>query len=145
MESPVPKAEPQQTPSQHKSGQQTPGALVTGSVILGALVFLIPGAWSFLWPESFHRTIATFDPFNLHLFHDLGAFQLGIGVALLGALFWRDALTVALLGGFAGAAVHFVSHVMDRDLGGRASDPVTLGILAAILLAAFVLRLRTLK
>ncbi len=117
--------------------------LVTGAVILGALAFLIPGVWSFFWPESFHRTIATFDPFNLHLFHDLGAFQLGIGVALLGALIWRDALTVALLGGTTGAAVHFASHLMDRDLGGRSSDPLTLGVLAAILLAALALRLRS--
>ena len=118
--------------------------LVNGAVVLGALAFLVPGVWSFGWPESFHRTIATFDPFNLHLFHDLGAFQLGVGVALVGALFWRDALVVALLGATAGAVVHFVSHVMDRDLGGRSSDPLTLGILAAILLLGLVLRWKAL-
>ncbi|TCM51461.1 hypothetical protein EV648_101297 [Kribbella sp. VKM Ac-2568] len=118
---------------------------VSGAVVLGALAFLVPGVWSFGWPESFHRTIATFDPFNLHLFHDLGAFQLGVGVALLGALFWRDALVVALLGGSAGAIVHFISHLMDRDLGGRSSDPLTLGILAVILLLGLVLRLRALR
>jgi hypothetical protein len=119
--------------------------LVTGSVVLGALTFLVPGLWSFFWPESFHRRIASFDPFNLHLFHDLGAFQLGIGVALLGALWSRDALVVALLGGATGAVVHFVSHLMDRDLGGRSSDPLTLGILAAILLVALGLRLRAVR
>ena len=118
--------------------------LVTGAVVLGALVFLVPGAWSFFWPESFHDHVATFDPFNLHLFHDLGAFQLGIGAALLAALFWRDALVVALVGGTTGAVVHFASHLMDRDLGGRSSDPLTLGILAAILVTALVLRLRAL-
>ena len=111
-------------------------------MVLGALAFVVPGLWSFFWPESFHEKIATFDPFNLHLFHDLGAFQLGIGVALLGALFWRDALVVALLGASTGAVVHFASHLMDRDLGGRSSDPLTLGVLAAILLIALVLRLR---
>lgn len=116
--------------------------VVTGSVVVGALTFVVPGLWSFFWPESFHRHIATFDPFNLHLFHDLGAFQLGIGAALLGALWSSDALVVALLGGSTGAVVHFVSHLMDRDLGGRSSDPLTLGILAAILLAALGLRLR---
>jgi uncharacterized membrane protein len=119
--------------------------VVTGSVVLGALTFVVPGLWSFFWPESFHRHIASFDPFNLHLFHDLGAFQLGIGVALLGALWTRDALVVALLGGATGAVVHFVSHLLDRDLGGRSSDPLTLGILAAILLVALGLRLRAVR
>ncbi|TDW92873.1 hypothetical protein EV137_0139 [Kribbella pratensis] len=119
--------------------------VVTGSVVLGALTFVVPGLWSFFWPESFHRHIASFDPFNLHLFHDLGAFQLGIGVALLGALWTRDALVVSLLGGATGAVVHFVSHLLDRDLGGRSSDPLTLGILAAILLVALGLRLRAVR
>lgn len=119
--------------------------LVTGSVILGALTFLVPGLWAFFWPDSFHRNVASFDPFNLHLFHDVGAFQLGIGVALLGALWWKDALVVALLGGAAGAVVHFASHLMDRDLGGRSSDPLTLGILALILLTALTLRLRAVR
>jgi hypothetical protein len=119
--------------------------LVTGAVVLGALAFLVPGVWSFFWPESFHEHIATFDPFNLHLFHDLGAFQLGIGAALLAALFWRDALVVALVGGATGAVVHFVSHLLDRDLGGRSSDPITLGVLAAILVVALGLRLRALS
>jgi hypothetical protein len=54
-------------------------------------------------------------------------------------------LLVALLGGSTGAVVHFVSHLMDRDLGGRSSDPLTLGILAAILLVALGLRLRAVR
>ena len=111
--------------------------------VLAAAVFLVPGVWSFLWPRSFHETVALFDPFNLHLFHDLGAFQLGIGAAVLAALVWHDALTVALAGASAGAALHAVSHVLDRDLGGRASDPWLLSLLAAALIAALVLRLRT--
>jgi hypothetical protein len=115
--------------------------VVTVSVVLGALTFLVPGAWAFFWPESFHRNIALFDPFNLHLFHDLGAFQLGIGVAMLAALFLRDALAVVLLGGATGAVVHLASHVMDRDLGGRSSDPAALGVIALILVVALALRL----
>ncbi|GAA4288281.1 hypothetical protein GCM10022262_26410 [Georgenia daeguensis] len=111
-------------------------------VVLGAVAFLVPGVWSFGWPRSFHETVARFDPFNLHLFHDLGAFQIGIGVALVAALAWRDAVAVALAGATAGAAVHAVSHVMDRDLGGRASDPYLLSLLALLLAAGLVLRLR---
>jgi hypothetical protein len=116
--------------------------LVRAVVLLGATAFLVPGVWSFGWPRSFHEHVAMFDPFNLHLFHDVGAFQIGVGVALLGALVWRDALTVALAGGAAGAFVHAVSHVVDRDLGGRPSDPYLLSALALVLLAGFGLRVR---
>ncbi|MCK6211456.1 hypothetical protein KZX45_12965 [Georgenia sp. EYE_87] len=115
---------------------------VRALVVLGAVAFLVPGVWSFGWPRSFHETVAQFDPFNLHLFHDLGAFQIGIGVALLAALAWRDAVAVALAGATAGAVVHAASHVIDRDLGGRASDPYLLSLLALALAAGLVLRLR---
>ncbi len=115
--------------------------IVTTSVMLGALVFLLPGVWAFGWPRSFYDTVATYPPYNLHLFHDLGAFQLGVGVALLGALLWSDALTVALLGGTAGMVAHFISHVVDRDLGGRASDPCVLGVLSLVVAAALAVRL----
>jgi len=100
------------------------------------------GAWAFVAPRSFYENVASFEPYNLHLLHDLGAFQLGLGAALLAALAWRDALLVALAGGTVGAAVHFVSHLLDRDLGGRGSDPWTLGALALLLLVAFGLQLR---
>lgn len=55
------------------------------------------------------------------------------------AFFWRDALLVALLGGTVGATAHFVSHVFDRDLGGRATDPLALGVVAATLVVALAL------
>ncbi|MFI6483292.1 hypothetical protein ACIBH1_35550 [Nonomuraea sp. NPDC050663] len=116
---------------------------VNAVVALGALFFLAGGAWAFLWPHSFYTTVATFPPFNLHLFHDAGAFQLGIGAALLAALFTRDALLVGLVGGAAGAVVHAISHVVDRNLGGNPSDPWTLSGLALLLVVATVLRARS--
>jgi uncharacterized membrane protein len=115
---------------------------VRALVVLGAVAFLVPGIWSFGWPRSFHETVAPFDPFNLHLFHDVGAFQIGIGVALMAALVWQDAVAVALAGATAGGAVHAVSHVVDRELGGRATDPYLLSLLALLLAAGLVLRLR---
>ncbi|WP_324651786.1 hypothetical protein [Georgenia sp. H159] len=117
--------------------------ITTAVVVLGAAAFLVPGVWAFLWPQSFHEHVAMFDPFNLHLFHDVGAFQLGVGVALVGALVWHDALSVALLGATAGALAHAVSHIVDRDLGGRWSDPWTLSLLAVLLGSALVLHRRT--
>jgi uncharacterized membrane protein len=121
------------------------GAQVAVSVIvvLGAAVFLVAGAWAFFWPRSFYEIVAEFPPFNLHLFHDAGAFQLGIGAALLAGLFWRDALLVGMFGGTVGAVVHAISHIVDRSLGGNPSDPWTLSVLAGLLVIATGLRLRT--
>lgn len=117
--------------------------LTTAVVVIGAAAFLVPGVWSYLWPRSFHEHVAMFDPFNLHLLHDVGAFQIGVGVALVGALVWRDALSAALLGATAGALAHAVSHIVDRDLGGRVSDPWVLSLLAVLLGSALVLHRRT--
>src|SRR5574341_1464215 len=99
-------------------------------------------AWAFFGLVSFYDNVATFQPDNLHLLHDVGAFQLCIGAAVLAALRWRDGLLAALAGGTVGAAFHAWSHLMDRDLGGRSSDPWTLGLLALLFLAAFAWQLR---
>ncbi|WP_214319001.1 hypothetical protein [Nonomuraea sediminis] len=115
---------------------------VKAVVVLAAVVFLAGGVWAFGWPQSFYSTIATYPPFNLHLFHDLGAFQLGIAAALIGALIWSDALFVALLGGATGCVVHAISHVLDRHLGGNPSDPWTLSGLSLIMVVGLVVRLR---
>lgn len=116
---------------------------VSAIVVLGAAVFLVAGAWAFFWPRSFYEIVAEFPPFNLHLFHDAGAFQLGIGAALLAGMLWRDALLVGMFGGTVGAVVHAISHIVDRNLGGNASDPWTLSLLAGLLVIATGLRLRT--
>jgi purine-cytosine permease-like protein len=98
------------------------------------------GAWAFLSPHSFFDQIAHYPPFNKHLFHDLGAFQIGLGVTLFAALRWRDALTVALVGVAVGSAFHALAHWMDRDLGGKASDPWLITLLGAAIVYAAVRR-----
>jgi hypothetical protein len=40
----------------------------------------------------------------------------------LGALLWRDALFVVLLGGTVAASSHWLSHVLDHDRGEAASE-----------------------
>ncbi|MEV6889476.1 hypothetical protein [Kribbella sp. NPDC051137] len=117
-------------------------AVVTWITLLGGVFFVVFGTWALLWPHNFYEAVAEFPPFNLHLFHDAGAFQLGIGASLLGAVLWPDAVFVALLGGSVAAIIHAASHVIDRDLGGDASGPWSLGALAVVLLTATVLRLR---
>ena len=113
---------------------------VKAVIALAAIFQVGSGAWAFFAPKSFYNTIATFPPYNVHFLHDIGAFLIGLGVALAGALRWRDALFVVLLGGTAGAGFHWVSHVLDRDHGGVASDPWTLGAFALMLLVGLLLR-----
>ena len=70
-------------------------AVVTTAAVICGLSMLGLGLWAFLDPRSFSDFI-DFAPYNLHLIHDAGAFQVGIGAAVLLALWWSDALTVAL-------------------------------------------------
>lgn len=97
------------------------------------------GLWAFFAPASFYAAIATYPPYNEHLLHDVGAFQLGLGATLLAALVYSDALVVALVGNAVGATVHFVAHAADTDLGGRPSDPLTVGVLAAVIVVGLLL------
>jgi hypothetical protein len=59
------------------------------ATVLGAASMLIFGGWACLAPASFANFIG-FPPFNQHLIHDAGAFQIGIGVALVVGLGGRD-------------------------------------------------------
>ena len=82
------------------------------------------------------RPARDYPPYNKHLFHDVGAFQVGIGSTLLFALFRRDALQVALIGTSVGAVLHAISHIVDRDLGGKSTDPFLLSALALVIVLA---------
>jgi hypothetical protein len=114
--------------------------IAVGAAVLAAIAFLVPGIWAFFWPTSFYDNIATFPPYNRHLFHDLGAFQLGVGAALLAALIWSDALFVALFGGAVGMVMHAVSHFLDHGLGGRDSDAWVLTLISVFVLIGLALR-----
>jgi hypothetical protein len=100
--------------------------------------FVAVGTWAFFDPRSFYEQVATFPPYNLHLLHDVGAFQIGIGAALMLALVWKDALSVALGGAAVGGVMHAIAHFLDQDLGGRDSDPWLIAVLAGVLLLGLV-------
>ena len=89
--------------------------------------------------------VATYPPFNKHLLHDIGAFNLGLGATLLLALAWADGLLVALAGVGLGATAHALAHWLDRELGGSAADPWYLSALAVVLLAAAAWRWKELR
>ena len=58
---------------------------------------------------------------------------------MLLALWWPDALMVALTGFAVASGLHTLSHAMDRALGGRDSDVPSLGLLTVVALIALYL------
>ncbi len=101
------------------------------------------GVWAWLAPRSFARAVDF--PYHEHFLHDLGVFQIGIGVMLLVALVWRDARAVTLTGFLVANTLHALNHAYDRHLGGHTSDAYALGSLSLLTGAALVLRVRQLR
>lgn len=102
------------------------------SLAIGATV-AAQGLWAFLAPRSFFDTLATFEPFNAHFIRDIGTIQVGVGVAgMVGAARTRP-VVVGLAGLVAFQVLHVVSHIVDRDAGGRPGfDIPALSVLAAL-------------
>ena len=116
------------------------GMLSAQRVVAGlfAVALLASGLWAMLAPDNFYATVAQYPPYNRHFIHDIGAFMLGLGATLGFGLALVDALLVALAGNAIGAIAHFISHAVDRDLGGQASDPLTFGVFALLLVGLAV-------
>jgi hypothetical protein len=57
--------------------------LTRGGALLVRAFYLLTGLCSFLTPGAFYDSVANFAPYNVHLLHDLGAFQVGLGLALV--------------------------------------------------------------
>ncbi|MFD0560135.1 hypothetical protein FB566_4129 [Stackebrandtia endophytica] len=122
----------------------SPGPLLTTLTVVASLVMLLPGGWAWIDPASFSVFVNW--PNHEHFLHDAGAFQIAIGVGMLAALYWRDALAVTIGGFLFGNTLHTVNHIMDSDLGGgNASDPLVLGSFSVVAAVALVLRLRQLS
>ena len=115
--------------------------LVAITALIGLLTAAI-GVWCLIDPRSFAESVGF--PAHEHFVHDVGAFQVGLGVILLLALIWSDALATALAGYIVGNTVHAVNHFVDLDLGGSALQAWALGAASVVLIIAFVLRLRQL-
>jgi hypothetical protein len=116
--------------------------VVRGTALLAAAFYTLFGAWALLAPRSFFETVAPFPPYNEHFLHDAGAFQLGLGAALLAALARRRALVAALAGAAVASVLHAGAHAVDGHLGGRPTDPWVLGLLAALVVVALVIAWR---
>jgi uncharacterized protein YjeT (DUF2065 family) len=122
------------------------GSRFERTVAATGAVFLVAGLWAFLAPASFFEAAATFEPYNVHLIRDIGAFQIGIGAVLVVAVLVRDALLAALAGAATGAVFHLAGHLIDRDLGGDpAVDIPAFGLVAVLLVAAATSRAAALR
>jgi hypothetical protein len=106
-----------------------PGVVIA-VVSISGLFMLALGIWAFFTPASFADFVAF--PYNRHLLHDVGAFQIGIGAMMLLALLWADGVMVVLAGYVVGTGFHLASHIVDRHVGGHDYDPLVLGIMVII-------------
>jgi hypothetical protein len=113
---------------------------VTAAVLISGLVARAIGIWAFFAPASFADFVAF--PYNRHLMHDVGAFQIGIGATLLLALLWADSIMVVLAGYVVGSGFHVVAHIIDRHIGGNVYETLGLGLLVVIGLAGMYARAR---
>lgn len=118
---------------------------VRPAALLLGLAMIANGLWAFLDPQGFYDTLATYPPYNEHLFHDVGAFTIGLGAAVLLALFVADVLLAGLSTLAIASVMHAISHIIDRDLGGRSTDPLALSAFAVVVIAVTVLRARSLR
>jgi PPOX class probable F420-dependent enzyme len=116
--------------------------LVRGVTLLLGSLMVAAGLAALAAPRWF-ADFAAF-PYHEHFLHDLGAFQLGIGVTLLLALAWHDGPALALAGFLVANTVHAGNHGVDLDLGGHARDPWLPAAVSLVTLGALLLRLRQL-
>jgi len=114
--------------------------------VIGAVIgafYLVTGGWSFLAPLSFFSVVADFAPANIHLLHDLGAFQVGLGLALLVPVALGAPLRVPLIAVLGASVLHVFAHVEDINLGGHpTTDLPVLGLICVALAVALVIEVR---
>lgn len=120
------------------------GARIIGGVV--GLFYVVTGAWSFLLPANFYSAVASFSPYNLHLLHDAGAFQIGLGAVLVTAVLSGKGLVAALSGVLAGSLLHLAAHLLDIRLGGHPlTDLPVLTLIVVVLALALYMELRRLR
>ncbi|MFI6594702.1 hypothetical protein ACIBHX_00560 [Nonomuraea sp. NPDC050536] len=117
--------------------------LVKLATSVAAATMLVTGVWARLDPASFARWANW--PNHVHFLHDAGVFQIGIGLMMLCAFWWRDVLAVVLAGFVFTNTFHAVNHALDRHLGGHDSDWWTLALVSVLGAIALAARLRALN
>ena len=125
-----------------RATEARPSRFVLGITGIAGAITLAIGVWALVDTDSF----ADFADFghHAHFLHDIGAFQIGLGSMLLIATVWRDALATVLAAFLIGNTIHVGTHIADSDLGGSASQWISLALLSVAIAAALMVRLREL-
>ncbi|WP_188190964.1 hypothetical protein [Nonomuraea sp. SYSU D8015] len=113
------------------------------TIVVGAATMLVVGVWMRIDPAGFAAWANW--PNHVHFLHDAGVFQIGIGLMMLAALWWRDVIAVVLAGYLVTNTLHAINHLLDQHMGGRESDWWVLGLLSVLTAAALAVRLRALR
>jgi hypothetical protein len=113
---------------------QDPVATRVIGAVIGAF-YLFTGVWAFLAPLSFFSAVATFAPANVHLLHDLGAFQVGLGLALTVPVALQVPLRAPLIAVLAASVLHVLAHLEDIRLGGHPTTDLPILTLICLALA----------
>lgn len=113
------------------------------AVVAGAAMMLATGVWMRIDPAGF--AVWANWPNHVHFLHDAGVFQIGIGVMMLCALWWRDVISVVLAGFLFTNTFHAINHILDRHLGGNDSDWWNLALFSVLSAVALAFRLRGLR
>jgi peptidoglycan/LPS O-acetylase OafA/YrhL len=113
------------------------GRIARPLLMLFGVFWLGLGLWAFVAPKSFFDVLAEFEPYNRHFIHDVGSMQIGIGLGAIVAARTLRPLIAALVGLAGFQVMHVISHIVDRDLGGRPwFDIPSLSLAAVVGLAA---------
>jgi hypothetical protein len=114
--------------------------LLRAGLVALALVELVLGTWTLVFPESFYRHVPTVDltpPYSEHLFRDFGGATLGLALVLAAAAVWLELrwIVVALLAYLAFAAPHLAFHLGHL----HGATPVEAIVLTALLIGSVTL------
>jgi hypothetical protein len=114
--------------------------------VIGALIgafYLVTGGWSFLAPLGFFSAVANFAPANIHLLHDLGAFQIGLGLALTVPILLGAPMRTSLIAVLGASVLHLGAHIEDVNLGGHPyTDLPALTLICVALALALAVELK---
>lgn len=116
-----------------------------------ALMELVLGVWTSVFPESFYRDVPTVDltpPYSEHLFRDFGGATLGLAIVLGAAAIWPATrlVIVALIAYLAFSAPHLVFHLGHlHDATAVEASLLTVALAATVILPLALIVVATIR